>query len=145
MKEIYFIVEGRVQPKERPKVYRNPHTGQVHAVTPKKTKVYEEQVRTAYVEACEGEKVFFEGAIEMIVNIYVEVPKSTRKLSREAMILGFIRPTVKNGDVDNLFKAISDSLNGVAYNDDSQIVDAQIRKFYGKQARAEITIREVNE
>ena len=145
MKEIYFIVEGRVQPKQRPKVYRNKYTGKPHGVTPEKTRAYEEQVRTAYVEACEGEKVFFEGAIKMIVNIYVEVPKSTRKLSREAMLLGFIRPTVKNGDVDNLFKAITDALNGVAYDDDSQIVDAQIRKFYGKQARAEITIREVED
>ena len=143
MKEIYFIVEGRVQPKERPKVYRNPHTGQVHAVTPKKTKVYEEQVRTAYVEACEDERIFFYGAVEMIVNVYVQIPKSTPKKERASMSLGFIRPTVKNGDVDNLFKAVSDALNDLAFKDDSQVVSATIRKFYGEQARAEITIREV--
>jgi Holliday junction resolvase RusA-like endonuclease len=145
MKEIYFIVEGKVQPKQRPRVYRNKYTGRAQAVTPKETKEYERTVRGAFCEACEGEKVFFEGAVEMIVNIYVEVPKSTRKLSREAMLLGFIRPTVKNGDVDNFFKTISDSLNGIAYDDDSQIVEAVIRKFYAPFDKAEITIREVRE
>lgn len=143
MKEIYFIVEGRVQPKERPKVFRDPRTGRVHAVTPKRTKVYEELVREAFLEECAGEKIFFEGAVQMTVNVYLEIPKSTPKKKRDAMILGDIRPTVKNGDVDNYFKAVSDALNGVAYPDDSCIVDSRCRKFYSIWSRAEVIIKEV--
>lgn len=141
MKEVYFVVDGKVQPKQRPKVYRNKYTGQVHAMTPRKTVEYEEKVRCAYLEECGRTK--FEGAIQMVVNVYVRIPSGTSKKNFNAMVSGEIRPTKKNGDVDNLFKAISDSLNGIAYDDDSQIVEAIIRKFYAPFDKAEITIREV--
>ena len=143
MKEIYFVVEGRVQPKQRPRVYRNKWTGQVHALTPKATKDYEEQVKGAYLDACDGKPKKFEGAVEMVVNVYVQIPKSAPKKKIDDMITGNIRPIVKNGDVDNLFKAISDALNGLAYEDDSQIVSAKIRKFYAREACAEVTIKEL--
>lgn len=143
MKEIYFIVDGKVQPKQRPKVYRNKYTGQVHATTPKKTVEYEEKVKASFYEACDGEKFFLTDAVQMVVNVYVAIPKSTPKKTREKMLTGELKPITRTGDLDNLLKAISDALNGVAYDDDSQIIDATIRKFYGEQARAEITIREV--
>lgn len=140
MKEVYFIVEGRVQPKQRPKVYRNKYTGKAHAITPRQTVEYEEKVKASYIEA---EGIKFEGAVEMVVNVYVQIPKSTPKKKIDDMITGNIRPIVKNGDVDNLFKAISDALNGLAYEDDSQIVSAKIRKFYAREACAEVTIKEL--
>ena len=143
MKELYFIVEGRVQPKQRPRVYRNRYTGQVHTLTPQATVDYENKVKASFYEACDGEKFFLTGAVQMTVNVYVEIAKSTPKKTREKMLTGELKPITRTGDLDNLFKAISDALNGVAYDDDSQIIDATIRKFYGEQARAEITIREV--
>lgn len=143
MKEIYFIVDGKVQPKQRPKVYRNKYTGQVHAMTPKNTVEYENKVKASFYEACDGEKFFLTGAVQMTVNVYVAIAKSTPKKTREKMLTGELKPITRTGDLDNLLKAISDALNGVAYDDDSQIIDATIRKFYGEQAKAEITIREV--
>ena len=79
----------------------------------------------------------------MTVHVYGAIAKSTPKKTREKMLTGELKPITRTGDLDNLFKAISDALNGVAYNDDSQIIEATIRKFYGEQAKAEITIREV--
>lgn len=141
MTEVYFVVDGKVQPKQRSKVYRNKYTGQVHGVTPNATREYERMVRYAYLEQCGRTK--FEGALQMVVNVYVRIPSGTSKKNFNAMVSGEIRPTKKNGDVDNLYKAISDSLNGIAYDDDSQIVEAVIRKFYAPFDKAEITIREV--
>lgn len=138
MKEVYFIVEGRVQPKQRPKVYRNKYTGKAHAITPRQTVEYEDKVKASYIDA---EGIKFEGAVEMVVNIYVEIPKNVSKKKRAEMLLNE-RPITKTGDIDNLFKAISDALNGLAYDDDSQIVDGYIHKYYSEQAKAEITIRE---
>jgi Holliday junction resolvase RusA-like endonuclease len=138
MKEVYFIVDGRVQPKQRPRVYRNKYTGQAHAITPRQTIEYENKVKASYIDA---EGIKFEGAVEMVVNIYTEIPKSVSKKKRAEMLLNE-RPITKTGDIDNLFKAISDALNGLAYDDDSQIVDGYIHKYYSEQARAEITIRE---
>lgn len=139
MKEVYFIVEGKVQPKQRPRIYRNKNG--IHTVTPKKTIEYECKVRSAYIEACEN--TLFIGAVEIVLNVYVQIPKSTPKKERTSMSLGLIRPTVRNGDVDNMLKSIADALNGIAYKDDSQIVTATVRKFYAEKARAEITLREV--
>lgn len=144
MSEVYFIIEGRVQPKQRPRVYRNRVTGQAHAVTPKETRAYEEKVRASYIDAVEGQEKL-EGALSMIINIYVQIPKSTPKKARAKMICGELRPATHTGDIDNLFKAISDALNGLAYDDDSQIVEGIVRKFYSETARAEVTIREVEE
>ena len=50
-----------------------------------------------------------------------------------------IRP-VKKPDFDNIGKIIADSLNGIAYADDSCIVEATISKFYDIYPRTEITI-----
>ena len=143
MKEIYFIVDGRVQPKQRPRVFRNKYTGRTQTITPQATVDYENKVKASFYEACDGEKFFLTGAVQMTVNVYVEIAKSTPKKTREKMLTGEIKPITRTGDLDNLYKAITDALNGVAYNDDSQIIDATIRKFYGEEARAEITIREV--
>ena len=143
MKEIYFIVDGKVQPKQRPRVFRNKYTGRTQTITPQATVDYENKVKASFYEACDGEKFFLTGAVQMTVNVYVAISKSTPKKTREKMLTGELKPITRTGDLDNLFKAISDALNGVAYDDDSQIIDATIRKFYGEQAKAEITIREV--
>lgn len=143
MKEIYFIVDGKVQPKQRPRVFRNRYTGRTQTITPQATVDYENKVKASFYEACDGEKFFLTDAVQMVVNVYVAIPKSTPKKTREKMLTGELKPITRTGDLDNLFKAISDALNGVAYDDDSQIIDATIRKFYGEQAKAEITIREV--
>ena len=37
-------------------------------------------------------------------------------------------------------KAIADALNGIAYVDDSQIVTAEVRKYYDDTPRVEVVI-----
>lgn len=59
------------------------------------------------------------------------------------MVSGNIRPTHKP-DFDNVTKAVCDALNGIAYSDDSQIVDAMERKFYSEQPRIEVIIRQAS-
>ena len=53
-----------------------------------------------------------------------------------------IRP-IKKPDMDNVIKMVADALNQVAYKDDTQIVDCQVRKFYSEEPRVEVIIREV--
>ena len=57
------------------------------------------------------------------------------------MSFGLINPT-KKPDLDNIAKAILDSLNGIAYKDDSQIVSLLISKKYSDRPRVEITLKE---
>ena len=46
-------------------------------------------------------------------------------------------------DWDNIGKIVCDSLNLVAYHDDSAVVDAQVRKFYSETPRVDVMIKVV--
>ena len=48
-------------------------------------------------------------------------------------------------DVDNLAKALLDGCNGIAFEDDRQVVELHIFRNQGKPQRAEVVIREVND
>jgi Holliday junction resolvase RusA-like endonuclease len=58
------------------------------------------------------------------------------------MLDGIVRPT-KKPDFDNIGKIICDALNKIAYDDDSQIVEANIYKVYADIPRVEVTLTEV--
>lgn len=58
------------------------------------------------------------------------------------MIDRLIRPTRKP-DFDNIGKIICDALNGIAYRDDAQIVDALVRKFYSDTPRVIVEISDI--
>ena len=55
---------------------------------------------------------------------------------------GKIRPT-KKPDFDNIAKIVCDSLNTIAYKDDSQVIDGQVRKFYSEKPRIVVKIRQI--
>lgn len=64
------------------------------------------------------------------------------KKKRREMLEHRIRPT-KKPDWDNIGKIVCDSLNLVAYHDDSAVVDAQVRKFYSETPRVDVMIKVV--
>lgn len=146
MKEVRFVVEGEPTGKGRPRFVTryNPVTkksfGQAH--TPKETLVYENLVKVEYSAQTDGFRFDDAAMLDMRVLAFYGIPKSKSKKIKEKMIKGEIRPT-KKPDCDNVLKIIADSLNMVAYKDDTQIVDAQIRKFYSERPRVEIIIKEV--
>ena len=49
----------------------------------------------------------------------------------------------KKIDCDNLAKIILDSLNGIAYEDDKQVVRLYVEKIYGEHPRVEVELKEV--
>lgn len=72
-----------------------------------------------------------------------------------AMELSFIFPRpkslpkrvlhhTKRPDIDNLFKAVSDALNGILYRDDSLIVQLVTRKVYGEEPGVAIHLYELD-
>lgn len=140
MKSIKFSVPGKPFGKQRPKFSR---AGQyVKTYTPDETTSYENWVRLMYSNAAKG-RMFPDGAmLDVRIIAYYEVPKSVSKKKRKEMLEHRIRPT-KKPDWDNIGKIICDSLNLVAYHDDSAVVDAQVRKFYSENPRVDVTIRVV--
>lgn len=136
---VTFTVAGDPKGKGRPK-FTTIH-GHARAITPKDTAVYENLVKVMYNTQC-GDFKFPDGAqLDMTICAYFAIPKSASKKKREEMMLGKIRPT-KKPDMDNIIKIIADALNQIAYKDDSQIVDAQVRKYYSDNPRVEVMIKE---
>ena len=134
---IRFSVPGKPFGKQRPRVVHNGSFSK--AYTPKETV---NLVRLMYSNAARG-RMFRPGEmLDVRIIAYYEIPKSVSKKKRKAMLEHRIRPTSKP-DVDNIEKIICDSLNLVAYHDDSAIVDAQVRKFYAEIPRVDVTIRAV--
>lgn len=48
-------------------------------------------------------------------------------------------------DCDNIAKAILDALNGVAYDDDKQVVRLHVEKEYGATGSVEVVIGEIDD
>ena len=144
--EVKFTVYGEPQGKGRPRFVAryNPVTGKAfgQAHTPDKTIVYENLVRTEFSTQTKNYRFPDDAMLDMRILAYYSIPKSASKKKREMMISGSIRPT-KKPDQDNVIKVIADSLNQVAYKDDTQIVDCQCRKFYADKPRVEVIIRQI--
>ena len=66
--------------------------------------------------------------------------KSILLLKNEAILAAVDEELIKV--LDNIAKAILDSLNGIAYKDDSQIVSMVVSKKYSNRPRVEITLKE---
>ena len=80
--------------------------------------------------------------LDVRITAYYGIPKSVSKKKAQLMRERKIRP-MKKPDFDNIGKIVCDSLNDIAYHDDAQIVDAQVRKFFSENPRVEVTIRKV--
>lgn len=97
------------------------------AVTPKKTRDFEKLIKTLAKQEYRADPL--EGPLSMHVVFYIKRPKTVK---REF-------PTIRP-DLTNMVKSLEDSLNGVVYIDDSQIVDMSIHKRYSDQAQIIVTI-----
>ena len=124
---IIITIPGEPTGKARPRVFNR--GGKSMAITPEKTVMYENLIKMCYVD--QGGHFFGESPLNMHVTAYYTIPKSASKKKVVMMRSAEIRPT-KKPDIDNVIKCIADSLNGVAYKDDSQIVTIRADKFYGE-------------
>lgn len=135
-----FTVFGEVVGKGRPRF--STRNGFPQAYTPKKTSDYEKQIKSAYLEKYQP-MMFESGAVGLVVLACIGVPKSASKKKKEHLI-DYELPT-KKPDADNIIKVVMDALNGLAYTDDSQIVNVFIRKRYGRESFIEVHLWEVKE
>lgn len=136
-----FVVYGEPQGKGRPKFSKvGDH---VKTRTPDQTVIYENLIKTEYRSQCNGLQFSDQAQLDMRVMAFYQMPSSVSKKKRQQMLDQKIRPT-KKPDADNILKVVADSLNQIAYRDDAQIVDTQVRKFYSDRPRIEVVIQVVD-
>lgn len=122
-------IPGPPQGKARARTFYNPRLGRVQSITPEKTVLYENLIKTCWIEQTGGTR-FPDGAVlAATIVAYFEIPKSAPKKDVPDMRAGRIRPT-KKPDMDNIIKTVLDALNGIAYRDDSQITAVVAVKVY---------------
>lgn len=139
--KVKFTVLGEPTGKGRPR-FRSAGNF-VQTYTPKETVSYENLVKLEYRRQCNDYRFPDETPVDLRIIAYYAIPKSTSKKKRQQMLDCSIRP-LKKCDWDNIGKIIADSLNGIAYKDDVQVVDAQVRKFYSDRPRVVVTIQEAS-
>ena len=83
-------------------------------------------------------KTKLEGAVRADIAFYMPFVKGTSKVKCRALD-GTAH--IKKPDADNLIKGVLDALNGVAYDDDSQVSVIFAYKKYSYFPRIEITLR----
>ena len=133
--KIEFNVPGKVQAKQRPRFNGK------FAYTPKETIAYENWVKTCYLEKHRDVKPL-ENPLKVKIIAYYEVPKSASKKKKLQMLHNEIFPTVKP-DTDNIAQGILDSLNGIAYLDDKQVVKLEVEKYYSNSGYVAVLIEEM--
>lgn len=138
MVKLVFNIEPQSQLRPRAAYTRSHH---IVVYDPKRTHEYKQRLRqlaqTQYTQPA------LTTALKVDVSFFRPVQKSLSAKERAKRISGEHRPVVKS-DIDNYIKALFDSLNGVVWQDDKQIVDLIAHKYYSENPRIEIEVIEVN-
>ena len=134
---VAFVIPGTPVGKGRPRFSRQ--GAFVRTFTPEKTASYENLVKVKAEEAMAGRPAF-EGAVSVVIWLYVTPPASWSQKKQRAALEGAIFPTSKP-DIDNVLKGIMDACNEIVFKDDKQAVDVRVVKRYGQVARASVEVR----
>ncbi len=126
-----IIIQGPPIPQKRPRIVQV--RGKMLAFNPnaKELKRAKESVRPQ-IKECIKESV------EIDIIFYMQIPKSLSKKKQIALDGSWHD---KTPDIDNCAKFTFDVLNGIAYDDDSQICEVHAKKIYDKNPRTEIIIK----
>jgi Holliday junction resolvase RusA-like endonuclease len=117
-------------PKGRPRFDRRGF-----AYTDPKTRKYESDLKSLLRQFWRPRDTL-NGAIELRLRFYLAPVKSSKRLF----------PTVKP-DIDNFSKAVMDAMNGIVWNDDSQVITLTAEKWYvtdKSSPQIKIMIREID-
>ena len=85
-----------------------------------------------------------EGPLKIDVVFYIQPPKyiSSKRKLREKLEAEEIFCS-KKPDIDNFLKALLDSMTGIVFKDDGQVVECRARKLYSLEPRIKFTIKEI--
>ena len=134
--QILFIIKGEPKGKGRPRFTKNGHI-----YTPAETSRYESLVGLSYRNSAKGYK--FTSPVRVTIKAYQKPPKGKSKKVVEDMLNGRILPT-KKPDADNVAKIILDGLNGVAWDDDTQVVEMMVIKRYSNEPMVAVIIEGID-
>ncbi len=121
--KVSFVIPGKAIGKGRPKFFSG------HAVTPQKTRNYESLVALKAEEVMKDLPDSRLGLPCLVrIHAYYAIPKSYSKKKHAAAIEGKLAPG--KPDLDNITKSVLDGMNGIAFRDDSLVVEMRLKKSF---------------
>ena len=138
-----YVFDIAPVPQGRPRFARRGKFTQTY--DPPKSKKFKTELRQL-AEVEYAEKPYHAEQHKPIVielKLYIPMLKSFSKIKRLKATDGILRPTTKP-DIDNYIKGILDSLNGLFWHDDGQIVEIHAGKYYSDNPRIEMEIKEID-
>lgn len=138
--QIEFTVAGDPVGQGRPRFARQGKF--VHTYDPPKSREYKAKVAQSFQQAYMGKPLT--KPVKITIRAVFGVPKSYSKARTKACLEGLEWPT-KKPDADNIEKGVYDALNGLAYEDDKQIVQTSVCKVYGAEAKVVVSIEEIEQ
>src|SRR5699024_2921197 len=136
---MHIIVEGKPEPQLKPQA--TSIVNSIRLYDPKTTTDYKNLVKWTAKQQWKQKPLECPLVVEL--DVYRQRPKSTSKKRRKLKNERVIRPVVKP-DIDNYSKGILDSLNGIVYKDDSQVVSLIANKYYSDNPRVEIRVSKLD-
>jgi len=76
------------------------------------------------------------------ITYYLPFPKTMSKKEKEKRLNNCLRHFIRP-DIDNLLKFTLDAMQGIIFENDSQITEIYASKYYSETPRTVITIREI--
>lgn len=135
-----------------PKPQTRPKFGRGGAYEDPKMKAWRNSATYLIKSLYKGEKM--QGYLKAEVTFYLKAPQVVSKKptpkakaktwERYERFLNEKIYCAKKPDLDNLEKAIYDSMSGVVFKDDGQIAMHDVGKFYSLKPRIEVEIEEIN-
>lgn len=140
MREVFLLTCYTV-PVAQPRQRHGVVNGRVMNWTPKDHPVqaFKAAMQLAFAQAQDKPPAPLSGPISLQIFFYMPRPRSLMRQKDPPWPL----PHTKKPDVDNLVKAVWDSLNGLLWRDDSQIWHIDTAKLYAGKAespRVELTV-----
>lgn len=84
----------------------------------------------------------FTGPIHLELTFLLPIPTTATKIMKKGMSNGIVHH-LKRPDIDNLSYLIVNALKGIIYEDDCQIVDLNLHKRYGEEAKTIVKVWEI--
>jgi Holliday junction resolvase RusA-like endonuclease len=140
---VRVVLLGEPQGKGRPRsriAKKKDGTQFIAVYTPRATQQYENALALAGRAAMKTRPPLT-GPLRVNILAVMDVPSSWSGKKKTSALHGSLRPTV-SPDWDNIGKSL-DALNGIVFEDDKQIVSANVEKVYGQLPRLEVEIIEI--
>ena len=119
---IQFKIKGEIKTKQRPRA--TIIGGHARVYSSKDTIMYENYIKSEFQRQCP----YYLGnePLKATIIAYFLPSNELAKFGDEVKYVA----CMKNKDLDNIAKTILDALNGLAYEDDKQIIELHTEKYY---------------